>query len=85
MDSQIPAWEKIQKEGEFHSYCNGGCITYVELKEAPFGIQRDLMSSWKLQQKLGCIILALISRKMSAKNAGRVEHSILAQYAKVSI
>ncbi len=37
VDSQIPAWEKIQKEGEFHSYCNGGCITYVELKEAPFG------------------------------------------------
>lgn len=37
VDSQIPAWEIIQKEGEFHSYCNGGCITYVELKEAPFG------------------------------------------------
>lgn len=37
VDSNLPAIEKIQKEGIFHNYCNGGCITYVELKSAPIG------------------------------------------------
>lgn len=42
VDSRIPAWEKIQKEGQFHSLCNGGCITYVELSEAPLGNSQGL-------------------------------------------
>ena len=42
VDSKIPAWEKIQKEGKFHSFCNGGCITYVELGEAPLGNPQGL-------------------------------------------
>ena len=35
VDSEIASYEKINKEGAFHKYCNGGSITYVELKEAP--------------------------------------------------
>ncbi len=35
VDSGISAREKIYLEGKFHKYCNGGSITYVELKEAP--------------------------------------------------
>ena len=37
VDSKIPAYKKIQYEGPFHIYANGGCITYVELAEAPLG------------------------------------------------
>ena len=37
VDSGIPAFEKISKEGPFHTICNGGCITYVELGESPLG------------------------------------------------
>lgn len=42
VDSKIAAWEKIEKEGVFHTYCNGGCITYVELREAPIGNPQGL-------------------------------------------
>jgi ribonucleoside-triphosphate reductase len=35
VDSEQTAINKIKLEGRFHSLCNGGCITYVELGEAP--------------------------------------------------
>lgn len=37
VDSNLPAYKKIQLEGPFHFFSNGGCITYIELKEAPIG------------------------------------------------
>ncbi len=37
VDSKLPAVKKIAFEGLFHELCNGGCITYVELNEAPIG------------------------------------------------
>jgi len=37
VDSELPACRKLQIEGPFHLYSNGGCISYVELAEAPFG------------------------------------------------
>lgn len=37
VDSKLPAYRKIELEGPFHLYSNGGCITYVELAEAPLG------------------------------------------------
>ena len=37
VDSHLSAFEKIQKEGVFHSLSNGGCISYVELGDAPLG------------------------------------------------
>ena len=33
----MPAYKKLQIEGPFHILANGGCISYVELSEAPFG------------------------------------------------
>lgn len=42
VDSDLPAYRKIQLEGLFHELCNGGCITYVELKEAPIGNDEGL-------------------------------------------
>ncbi|MHB8360736.1 MAG: anaerobic ribonucleoside-triphosphate reductase [Thermoplasmataceae archaeon] len=35
VDSNIHPINKIQIEGPFHAYCNGGCISYVELSSAP--------------------------------------------------
>lgn len=37
VDSKIAAYRKLELEGPFHIYTNGGCISYVELTEAPFG------------------------------------------------
>ncbi len=42
VDSELPAFKKIQMEGLFHEICNGGCITYVELGEAPLGNDEGL-------------------------------------------
>lgn len=36
VDSKMPAYKKLQIEGPFHTLSNGGCISYVELSEAPF-------------------------------------------------
>jgi ribonucleoside-triphosphate reductase len=35
VNSGLSAFDKITKDAPFHSYCNGGCISYVELREAP--------------------------------------------------
>lgn len=37
VDSGLTSFEKMDFEGVFHYYCNGGCITYLELGEAPIG------------------------------------------------
>ncbi len=42
VDSELPAYKKIELEGKFHNYTNGGSITYVELKEAPLGNDEGL-------------------------------------------
>lgn len=42
VDSGIPGYKKINLEGLFHELCNGGCITYVELGEAPIGNEDGL-------------------------------------------
>ena len=42
VDSDLPAYKKIQLEGLFHDICNGGCISYVELGEAPLGNDEGL-------------------------------------------
>lgn len=35
VDSGLPAYKKLQTEGLFHVFCNGGSISYIELNEAP--------------------------------------------------
>ncbi len=35
VDSQLSIFNKIDLEAPYHMLCNGGCITYIELKEAP--------------------------------------------------
>ena len=43
VDSDLSAFRKIQLEGLFHEICNGGCITYVELGEAPLENDEGLL------------------------------------------
>jgi len=42
VDSNLPTFDKIRLEGVFHELCNGGCITYAELGEAPLGNDEGL-------------------------------------------
>lgn len=35
VDAGVSIYEKIDLEAPFHELCNGGCITYIELPEAP--------------------------------------------------
>lgn len=37
VETQVTCFEKLELEGPFHSLCNGGHISYVELAESPFG------------------------------------------------
>ena len=53
VDSDLPAFRKIQLEGLFHELCNGGCITYVELKEAPIGNDEGLRELIEIAVKAG--------------------------------
>ncbi len=50
VDSDLSAFKKIKMEGIFHEFCNGGCITYVELGEAP------LSNDEGLQEYIECAI-----------------------------
>lgn len=53
VDSGLPAYKKIQMEGLFHEACNGGCITYVELGEAPLGNDEGLLEYIEIAIKSG--------------------------------
>lgn len=50
VDSDLIAFKKIQGEGVFHQYCNGGCITYVELGQAPISNDEGL------QEYINCAV-----------------------------
>lgn len=53
VDSKLSAFEKIEKEGYFHGLCNGGCISYVELKSAPLGNSEAIMELLTVAEKAG--------------------------------
>ncbi len=42
VNSKLPAYKKLQIEGMFHTLCNGGSISYIELNEAPLGNSEGL-------------------------------------------
>lgn len=42
VDSGLSTFEKIEKEAPFHLLSNGGCITYLELHEAPVNNEKAL-------------------------------------------
>lgn len=53
VDSELPGYKKIQLEGLFHEICNGGCITYIELGEAPLGNEEGLKEYIDIAVKAG--------------------------------
>lgn len=53
VDSRIPGYKKIQLEGLFHEWCNGGCITYIELGEASIGNEEGLKEYIDIAVKAG--------------------------------
>lgn len=53
VDSRMPGYKKIQLEGLFHELCNGGCITYIELGEAPLGNEESLEEYINIAVKSG--------------------------------
>lgn len=53
IDSNLPAYRKLEIEGPFHTFSNGGCISYVELSEAPFGNAEGLDELVEVAVKAG--------------------------------
>jgi ribonucleoside-triphosphate reductase len=53
VDSRLPAYRKLEIEGPFHIYANGGCISYIELGEAPFGNAEGLDELLEIAVKSG--------------------------------
>jgi len=44
VNSGLSSFDKIAMEAPFHLFCNGGCITYIEFKEAPINNEQALES-----------------------------------------
>lgn len=70
VDSELPAYRKIMLEGPFHEICNGGCITYVELREAPLGNDEGLRELIEIAVKAGTHYLGVNFPKDVCKNCG---------------
>lgn len=70
VDSDLPAFKKIQLEGLFHEYCNGGCITYIELGEAPLSNDEGLREYIECAIKSGVHYLGFNFPKDVCKDCG---------------
>lgn len=70
VDSKLPAYKKIEYEGPFHKYANGGSITYVELGEAPFGNSEGLDELVEIAIKSGVHYLGFNFPKDVCKKCG---------------
>ena len=54
VDVSISSYEKIALESEFHSVCNGGCITYVEFFEMPASNTEAILDMVDYAIEKGC-------------------------------
>ena len=70
VDSRLPAYEKLELEGPFHILCNGGCISYVELGEAPLGNAEGLDELLEIAIKSGVHYFGFNYPKDVCKNCG---------------
>ena len=70
VDSKLPAYKKLQLEGPFHKYTNGGCISYVELSEAPLGNSEGLDELVEIAIKSGVHYLGFNFPKDVCKHCG---------------
>lgn len=72
VDSGLSAREKIEKEGAFHFYCNGGSITYIELNEATLGNAEGLRELVELSIESGIRYLGINFPKDICNDCRRV-------------
>ena len=70
VDSRLPAFKKLELEGPFHIYANGGCISYVELSEAPIGNAEGLDELVEVAVKAGVHYLGFNFPKDICKECG---------------
>ena len=70
VDSDLSAFRKIEFEGLFHEYCNGGSITYVELGEAPLSNDEGLREYVDWAVKCGVHYLGFNFPKDVCKECG---------------
>ena len=70
VDSRLPAFRKLELEGPFHIYTNGGCISYVELSEAPIGNAEGLDELIEVAVKSGVHYLGFNFPKDICKECG---------------
>lgn len=70
VDSKLPAYRKLELEGPFHIYANGGCISYVELAEAPIGNAEGLDELIEIAIKSGVHYLGFNFPKDVCKKCG---------------
>ena len=70
VDSRLPAYKKLQIEGPFHLYSNGGCISYIELSEAPFGNAEGLNELVEIAVQSGVHYLGFNFPKDVCKECG---------------
>ena len=70
VDSKLPAYRKLQLEGPFHLYANGGSISYIELAEAPLGNAEGLDELIEVAIKAGVHYLGFNFPKDVCKQCG---------------
>ena len=70
VDSRLPAYKKIELEGPFHILANGGCISYIELAEAPIGNAEGLNELVEMAVKAGVHYLGFNFPKDVCKECG---------------
>lgn len=70
VDSGLPAYKKLELEGPFHLFANGGCISYIELSEAPIGNAEGLDELMEVAIKAGVHYLGFNFPKDVCKQCG---------------
>ncbi|MBO4856788.1 MAG: anaerobic ribonucleoside-triphosphate reductase [Bacilli bacterium] len=70
VDSRLPAYKKLELEGPFHIFANGGCISYIELSEAPIGNNEGLNELIEIAIKSGVHYLGFNFPKDVCKECG---------------
>ena len=70
VDSRLPAYKKLEIEGPFHILANGGCISYIELAEAPIGNAEGLDELVEVAIKSGVHYLGFNFPKDVCKECG---------------
>ncbi|MBP5591461.1 anaerobic ribonucleoside-triphosphate reductase [bacterium] len=70
VDSGLPAHKKLEAEGPFHKFANGGSISYIELKEAPLGNIEGLADLAEIAIESGVRYLGFNFPKDTCKDCG---------------